>query len=316
MSGSDPLDLIDGLTTTDDVSKSETRAELLALARSFPTAANVATYDLSGRSVIYIAEYRRFFRKNTADTTTATSESLVRDINGLAFEVIDASAEQVSFSAHRNNVNQSGITTATATAVIFGTEEFDNGGYYDATTGLFTPPAGNYLIVAAVGFLAGLVDQARFGFYLTRNGNAERLFLDSASGTEVQNVVGVWGVSASGTDAFGVKAYAEGAGDKTVYGSARMTYFQAFKIDGERGDDGSSFSADVIVVDITARDTHGSDPIGTRVAVSDIGDGRTAVYELLSTGPAVWSSPVYLTSAGVDSALAGQINFHNFLTFR
>lgn len=93
MAGIDPIDSgIASLTNTSNVPKIDVRAELLAVPRSFTTAANVATWNLAGRTIIYIAEYKRFYAKNTADTTSAISESLVRDINGLAFEVTDASA--------------------------------------------------------------------------------------------------------------------------------------------------------------------------------------------------------------------------------
>jgi hypothetical protein len=93
MAGFDPIDSnIPELSNTDDVPKADTRAELLALGRSFATAAEVATFNLAGRAVIYIAEYSRWFKKDTSDTTTATGETLVRDLNGLAFKALSTIA--------------------------------------------------------------------------------------------------------------------------------------------------------------------------------------------------------------------------------
>lgn len=49
------------------------------------------------------------------------------------------------------------------------------------------------------------------------------------------------------------------------------------------------------VANIAARDALVGVTPGQRVAVSDIGDGRSAVYQLVSSGPYVWSVPVYVT---------------------
>jgi hypothetical protein len=93
MSGYDPIDSnVPALSNADDVPKIDVRGEFLKSAREFATAAEVATWNLANRAVIYIAEYARWFKKDTGDTTTATGEGLVRDINGLAFKALSTIA--------------------------------------------------------------------------------------------------------------------------------------------------------------------------------------------------------------------------------
>lgn len=93
MAGIDPIDSgLVALTNTDDVPKADVRGELLSTGRALTTAAEVATWNLAGRAVIYIAEYGRWFKKDTSDTTSELGETLVRDINGLAFKALSTAA--------------------------------------------------------------------------------------------------------------------------------------------------------------------------------------------------------------------------------
>ncbi|WP_377299617.1 hypothetical protein [Rhizobium sp. SGZ-381] len=52
------------------------------------------------------------------------------------------STGKARFRAHKNNVNQAGIVSATDTKLTFTTEASDFGGFYDAATSKWTPPAG------------------------------------------------------------------------------------------------------------------------------------------------------------------------------
>lgn len=66
---------------------------------------------------------------------------------------------------------------------------------------------------------------------------------------------------------------------------------------GPTGLQGDGLDYDQIVADITARDAV-TTPVGVRVAVSDIGDGRSAVYELIDDSPQTWSDPLYISGVG------------------
>ena len=58
---------------------------------------------------------------------------------------------------------------------------------------------------------------------------------------------------------------------------------------------------DDIVADITERDAI-TTPVGVRVLVSDIGDGRSAFYELIDDSPQTWSDPIFI-AGGVFSRI-------------
>ena len=67
---------------------------------------------------------------------------------------------------------------------------------------------------------------------------------------------------------------------------------------GDIGPQGDGLNFDLgPVADNTERDALVGVTPGQRVAVSDIGTGQSAVYELISDGPYVWSDPILLTAA-------------------
>lgn len=80
MPNSDPIDLIDGMDSADDVSKPEFRAELKAALRAFSSANDVRNTDLSGRTRIIIGDF--IFKKNTEDTQADDGQSIVIDSAG------------------------------------------------------------------------------------------------------------------------------------------------------------------------------------------------------------------------------------------
>ncbi|WP_456723046.1 hypothetical protein [Bradyrhizobium sp. USDA 4350] len=76
-----------------------------------------------------------------------TAQSLTKTQKAQAHANIAAG----SFSAHKNGVDQTGITSAVATKVTFGTKLFDPDGCFDNTTNYrWTPPAGKVVITAAL----------------------------------------------------------------------------------------------------------------------------------------------------------------------
>jgi hypothetical protein len=80
------------------------------------------------------------------------------------------------------------------------------------------------------------------------------------------------------------------------------------------GPTGEGLDYDQIVADITERDAV-TTPVGVRVAVSDIGDGRSAIYELLDDSPQTWSDPLYISgSGGTGSGVSLQSTTLAFLT--
>lgn len=64
------------------------------------------------------------------------------------------------------------------------------------------------------------------------------------------------------------------------------------------GPKGDGLDYDEIVADITERDALAGMPVGYRVAVSDTGDGSSAIYELIDDSPQTWSDPIFLGGGG------------------
>lgn len=94
---SDPIDLIDGLTSdvdSDDVSKPESRAELKAVLRRFASVDEVRNTDLSGRFAIFVGSY--IYIKDTTSTAPAgqgksqdpQTLTIKGDYAGQAFRII------------------------------------------------------------------------------------------------------------------------------------------------------------------------------------------------------------------------------------
>lgn len=141
-----------------------------------------------------------------------------------------AVAPTVSFSAHKNSVDQS-ITTTAETKLTFGSELWDDGGFFDAANSKWTPPAGLVQINARAFFLvANEVDQVQHYCAVYKNGSLYRLGESIASsGVAAGLSVGVsFTDKANGTDfyEFYVAVLSVVGGARTIFGSPTFTYFQ------------------------------------------------------------------------------------------
>jgi hypothetical protein len=138
-----------------------------------------------------------------------------------------------SFSAHKNGTDQTGIASATDTKITFGTEEWDDGGYYDAANSKFLPlEPGQYQIVASVEATANIVDQNSYWTRLYKNGTEYRdgpKARGSGTGSVTATINMIVDFNGS-TDFVEVYFIGGGAGNKTVEGDSKLTYFQAFKL--------------------------------------------------------------------------------------
>lgn len=131
----------------------------------------------------------------------------------------------ISFSAHKNSTNQTGVPTGTFTKITYATELFDNGGLYDAATNYrWTPPPGTLTLTGAIGYSSG-VDQASFSISIRKNGSDFRGARSTASGTDIINQDATIVDECNGTDYYEVFAYHEGGSDRTILGTQLYTYF-------------------------------------------------------------------------------------------
>lgn len=165
-----------------------------------------------------------FYANGLTDQGAGTVNATALYVNGVV-----TSGAAVTFSANKNSVDQTGITSATYTKLTADTEDWDVGGYYDAPNSKFTPPAGKYIVDAGALFTANVVDQSLYRVAIYKNGTIFRSSGESASGTTSLVQISVV-VTANGTDYFEAYVYGAGAGAKTVSGDPTGTYFQAAKV--------------------------------------------------------------------------------------
>lgn len=87
------------------------------------------------------------------------------------FRAVNLEPLKAAFSAHKNGSAQAVSTTA-ATKITFGTELFDDGGYFDAATNYrWTPPAG-VVVLAASALFTSVTSGSQLYFKLYKNGSS------------------------------------------------------------------------------------------------------------------------------------------------
>ena len=128
------------------------------------------------------------------------------------------------FGANKNGTAQSGIS-GTPAKVTFTTEEFDVGGYFDATNSKWVPPAGNHPIQIALATTPGPSNGSQFTLHLYKNGAAHRTYSrDYYSSSNQETTLSLTCVvAANGTDYFEVYFASSGAQD--VLGATTKTWF-------------------------------------------------------------------------------------------
>lgn len=135
-------------------------------------------------------------------------------------------AARICFSAHKNGTAQTGLSNGQVT---FGTELFDVGGFYDAGTSTFTPPAGKYRLSAKVLSTANIADQSGYTIAIQQDGTGIATTVVRASGTGSITIVAQGLVVANGSNAYTV-LYTSGSGTSTIDGSTAFSTFEGEEI--------------------------------------------------------------------------------------
>lgn len=92
-----------------------------------------------------------------------------------------------TFSAHRNNVNQTAIASGVATKIILTTEDFDNQAAFDTTLSRYTPLMAGIYQVNFASRLNTATDQSSFTVFIYKNGTqfkSSTLIQSGAAGTQ------------------------------------------------------------------------------------------------------------------------------------
>lgn len=172
----------------------------------------------------------------TGEVQVKSGSNVWVDLTGVEFDtdtVVTVPAAQQrfpSFSAHRNNVDATAITTGVTQVIQFPTEDWDTHNWFDTATGRFTPQvAGYYRINGQLAFTTGIAQGNRLFAYLLKNGGIVKrgvMFAGSPADEGRPRVAAL--VYANGsTDYFQIASHANSTGNYTISGSADGTYFQA-----------------------------------------------------------------------------------------
>jgi hypothetical protein len=129
------------------------------------------------------------------------------------------------FSAHKNGTAQTGINM-TATKVTFGTEVYDTGGFYDATSSKWTPPAGPITIKAGMVYTTNVVVGSFGSLSIYKNGTIfkQGLVFGAFAAGFMNGEVTIDDV-ANGTDYYEVYTSGGTASNFAIDGVAANTWF-------------------------------------------------------------------------------------------
>ena len=131
----------------------------------------------------------------------------------------------VAFAAGKGGTTQSGITPGTDTLVTFATEEYDEGGHYDASISRWTPPAGKVQTSMGVWIGTGLDSDALVMLQLFKNGVVMRQTLLSAGGSGKAGLQLSTEDTCDGTDYYEVFFYASGGAGVEIGASSAYSFW-------------------------------------------------------------------------------------------
>lgn len=179
---------------------------------------------IKGLTVDTTAGSTRLTDVNLTGTFTDNSINTIRDgCHNLGTAITNR--PQGVWKANKNGVAQGAIPTGTWTKVTFTNELEDSLGIYTAANSDVTPRAGYYEFTATLAITVGVVDSGIYGVAIFKNGVRLAEILQHASGTNQISVSITCEDRSDGGATYDVRAYGNGAGDKTVGGSAAESWF-------------------------------------------------------------------------------------------
>jgi len=172
----------------------------------------------SGRAEMGLMGGDDFHLKVSPDGTAWSEAFTVDASTGLC------RTEKVAFDA-KLSTNQTGVAANTETLLNFDNALLNKGGYFDVTTGRFTPPAGLYSLSVMMIYI-GAQDNERGAALIRKNGVQVKSHYRAAAGTQ-NTSLSVSGIfEANGTDYFEAAVLIAGSGTKTIFNLAQYTHFQ------------------------------------------------------------------------------------------
>jgi hypothetical protein len=181
-----------------------------------PSANQVATFNSS--TVIQGVNQASLLTAGSGIAVTGTTNATI------------ALASQAAFAV-RLNANQTGVVSATPTKVLYDTETYDVGSFFDAVTNhRWTPPAGTVSMTASMYGTGTIASGSSTALFLYKNGTAAFQIV-AFGGTGAGFASGTFYDRANGTDFYEVFAYiTTTAGTVTMSAATAplLNFFQGF----------------------------------------------------------------------------------------
>jgi hypothetical protein len=131
----------------------------------------------------------------------------------------------ISFSAHKNGTDQTGVVTSTTTLVTFSTEVYDNGELFDAVTNFrWVPPPGTIHLSGLARFTVA-ADGSVFSINIFKNGVIFSSEGRHAATTANITIAGTLFDECNGTDFYDFRVFQNTGTDKIISGTANQTRF-------------------------------------------------------------------------------------------
>ena len=133
---------------------------------------------------------------------------------------------KISFSAHKNGTDQTGVADATATKVTFGTANHNTGSLWSTADSKLTGLRGDVRISVTGAISGSLTSGAASYFMLYKNGSLHQYgLLQYSVGTSASGLFGSWTVTSTETDYWEIYVFIDnGSTTSTVTGTATLTH--------------------------------------------------------------------------------------------
>jgi hypothetical protein len=159
--------------------------------------------------------------------------------NGYAWDPSTSALSVVGFRATKGGTAQTNVATGLGTVftkIIFPTEDYDLGSYYDAPNSRWTPPAGLVHIDVAL-HATNTVPVTQFYVYVYKNGVALERGLGTSGVATSGTQVSVDDV-ANGTDFYEVYVTHNAGANITIDGTSAFTFFNGHPVTATQGPPG------------------------------------------------------------------------------
>lgn len=163
-------------------------------------------------------------------TCTAAGRALLDDADAAA-QLVTLGLTFPKFSANKNETNQTGVVTTTWTKVTFTTEEYDDGGTYDAANSKWVPGKLGKAIISACAFWTTAPNETTIYIGIYKNGVVYKYIAGRLSGDgDFPSLITRDVLIDNVADYFEIYVFQLSGSDKIISGAIAATYFTGYML--------------------------------------------------------------------------------------